>query len=164
MQNWPVVDGNGELRKTGNTSASRVELKVPRFEHKPAGGVSRHVKQRIPKGSKTSKASPLSNDPFDAQKLFRILKSQVQALGAQTFRGWDKKEWVTTQKKAIGMKDEKQQKVPFHIMKGIRKKQTLKMKKYEAEARLQDVVTGKTLKKKKGGRHDIKGKKYQRVY
>ena len=49
---------------------------------------------------------------LDTRKLFKSLKTEVHALGAQSFRGWDKKEWISRQKRASGMKEEKRQKIP----------------------------------------------------
>ena len=81
----------------------------------------------------------------------------MNTLGASKFRGWDKNEWLAKQRKAIGMKADKQQKVPYRIMKGIQRKQTEKKKRYEEQARAADVVLGKKKQKKKGGRFAIKG-------
>ena len=96
-------------------------------------------------------------EKYDSKELFKSLRTQVNSLGASKFRGWDKNEWLEKQRKAIGMKAEKKQKVPYRIMKGNQRKQIAKKKKYEEEARAADVVLGKKKRKKKGGRFAIKG-------
>ena len=59
----------------------------------------------------------------------------------------------------MGIKAQKNQKIPRKILNGIRKKQKEKIQRREKEAKEADLVLGKYKKKRKGGRFDMKKKK-----
>ena len=93
------------------------------------------------------------------KELFKDLKMQVQSLGASQFSGWDKRDWEKKRNRNMGMKAQKNQKIPRKILNGIRKKQKEKIQRREKEAKEADLVLGKYKKKRKGGRFDMKKKK-----
>ena len=69
------------------------------------------------------------------KELFKDLKMQVQSLGASQFSGWDKRDWEKKRNRNMGMKAQKNQKIPRKILNGIRKKQKEKIQRREKKPR-----------------------------
>ena len=158
MISWPKISSSG------SGSAEKHVLHIPgqqsKSERDAQSAKKRKYVEKIERREhekKRRRHEREGKEKYDSKELFKNLRTQVNSLGASKFRGWDKNEWMEKQKKAMGMKAEKHQKVPYRIMKGIQRKQIAKKKKYELEAKAADVVLGKKKQKKKGGRFAIKG-------
>ncbi len=163
MNKWPTFDENdvtdASNSNTKQNGKTETVVHIPENNYKKNKKDKEHDSIEDVKRSKKEKRVIELEDVEKRKELFKYLKTQVQSLGATQFRGWDKRDWDKNKEKNMGMKLQKNQKIPRKIMNGIRKKQNEKIKRREKEAKEGDVVLGKYKKKRKGGRFDIKKRK-----
>lgn len=169
MNKWPTFDdndrydaGSSNRKKNGKTltaASTKTVVYIPENNYKKNRKDKEQDHIEDVKRKKKEKRIIELEDVKKRKELFKDLKTQVQSLGATQFRGWDKRDWIKNKEKNMGMKLQKNQKIPRKIMNGIKKKQNEKIKRREKEAKEGDVVLGKYKKKRKGGRFDMKKRK-----
>ena len=161
MKQWPTFDDDEDAAiatKSGKVKASNHTVYMPNRSSKKR----KLNKEVMPEDSSNNRKKKRISELEDIKKrkeLFKDLKMQVQSLGASQFSGWDKRDWEKKRNRNMGMKAQKNQKIPRKILNGIRKKQKEKIERREKEAKEADLVLGKYKKKRKGGRFDMKKKK-----
>ena len=165
MNQWPTFDDDDDdsinhtdvKKRNGTKSSIKNVIYIPDNNYKKKK--NNNIEDIIDIDNKKNKKLSEMEDIRKRKELFRELRGQVQSLGATQFRGWDKRDWIKKKEKSMGMKSQKNQKIPRKIMNGIKKKQNEKIQRREKEAKEADVVLGKYKKKRKGGRFDMKKKK-----
>jgi Domain of unknown function (DUF4602) len=106
-----------------------------------------------PKKDKESLRSELAVNYSD------IFKS-VTEFGAKSFVGKDKKIWEAKQLAALGAKVVHKEKMPLKMAIGVLNARKKKMKRLAEDSRLSQVITGKKLDQKQGGKNDRKRKQF----
>ncbi len=157
MNKWPTFDDDDDGKGIRSKPETVTYITDTKHKKNRTANFGDHNTNRNDK--QQNKRMSEMEDAKRRKELFRELRGQVQALGASQFRGWDRRNWVKEKEKSMGMKTQKNQKMPRKIMNGIRKKQTEKILRREKEAKEGDVVLGTIKKKRKGGRFDMKKKK-----
>lgn len=82
-------------------------------------------------------------------------KSVVE-LGATKFEGWKRKQFEQSKIQKLGAREQKNQKMPFQMLKGIRAKRIKIEKLRETDAKNEGVVTAKKKKARQNGVHKKK--------
>ena len=160
MKQWPTFDDDEDAAiatTSGKVKASNHTVFIPNRSSKKRK-LNKEVMVEDSSSNRKKRISELE-DIKKRKELFKDLKMQVQSLGASQFSGWDKRDWEKKRNRNMGMKAQKNQKIPRKILNGIRKKQKEKIQRREKEAKEADLVLGKYKKKRKGGRFDMKKKK-----
>ena len=161
MKQWPTFDDDEDAAiatTSGKVKASNHTVFIPNRSSKKRK-LNKEVMVEDSRSNRKKKRISELEDIKKRKELFKDLKMQVQSLGASQFSGWDKRDWEKKRNRNMGMKAQKNQKIPRKILNGIRKKQKEKIQRREKEAKEADLVLGKYKKKRKGGRFDMKKKK-----